>query len=76
MAGDATENVFNVIDAFTVPRLTYSVDRKKFLPDTKPASIFAGNLDSLPYVYRFYMHTKKKADLRLDQCTGLLVRQI
>ena len=44
MAGDATENVFNVIDAFTVPRLTYSVDRKKFLPDTKPASIFAGNL--------------------------------
>merc|ERR1711976_176751 len=41
VAGDATENVFNVIDAFTVPRLTYSVDRKKFLPDTKPASIFA-----------------------------------
>ena len=48
MAGDATENVFNVIDAFTVPRLAYSVDRKKFLPDSMPAKVFAGNVFFLP----------------------------
>ena len=47
MAGDASENVFNVIDAFTVPRLAYSVDRKKFLPDAKSASIFAGKFTLL-----------------------------
>ena len=50
MAGDATENVFNVIDAFTVPRLAYSVDRKKFLPDPMPAKVFAGNASFLPNV--------------------------
>ena len=32
-SGDSRENVLNIIDAFTVPRFTYSVDRKKFLPD-------------------------------------------
>ena len=32
-AGDSRENVLNIIDAFTVPRFTYSIDRKKFLPD-------------------------------------------
>ena len=47
VAGDASENVFNVIDAFSVPRLTYSVDRKKFIPDKQAglpeAKIFPGN---------------------------------
>merc|ERR1719369_807666 len=33
VAGDAAENVFNVIDAFNVPRFSYSLDRKKFLTD-------------------------------------------
>ena len=51
MAGDATENVFNVIDAFTVPRLAYSVDRKKFLPDSMPAKVFAGNFFSSPMLH-------------------------
>ena len=32
-SGDSRENVLNIIDAFAVPRFTYSVDRKKFLPD-------------------------------------------
>ena len=32
-SGDSRENVLNIIDAFSVPRFTYSVDRKKFLPD-------------------------------------------
>ena len=75
MAGDASENVFNVIDAFTVPRLAYSVDRKKFLPDAKSASIFAGKYYIFPYLGQLFFCAKKKA-LRLDQCTGLLVRQI
>lgn len=47
VAGDATENVFNVIDAFETPRFTYSLDRKKFLSDSSlglgKATIFAGN---------------------------------
>lgn len=78
MAGDATENVFNVIDAFTVPRLAYSVDRKKFLPDPMPAKVFAGNASFLPNVANTGTLDviQKKADERLDQCTGLLVRHI
>jgi hypothetical protein len=32
-AGDNGDKVFNVVDAFAVPRLSYSVDRKKFLPE-------------------------------------------
>ena len=47
VAGDTTENVFNVINAFEVPKLTYSLDRKKFLPDhtmgLPQAKLFAGN---------------------------------
>ena len=54
MAGDTTENVFNVIDAFEVPKLTYSLDRKKFLSDQSmglpQARLFAGDyFDLFPF---------------------------
>ena len=56
MAGDTTENVFNVIDAFEVPKLTYSLDRKKFLSDQSmglpQARLFAG--DYFLFVFLFY----------------------
>lgn len=46
-AGDDTAKVFNVINVFEVPRLSYSIDRKKFLPDAHfslpPPSLYAGN---------------------------------
>jgi len=56
VAGDTTENVFNVIDAFEVPKLTYSLDRKKFLSDQSmglpQARLFAG--DYFLFVFLFY----------------------
>ena len=42
MAGDASENVLNVIDAFSIPTFKYSVDRKKFFPQTSEKKILAG----------------------------------
>ena len=47
-SGDSRENVFNIIDAFAVPRFTFSVDRKKFLPDdilnVEPPKLYAGKV--------------------------------
>ena len=46
-AGDDEENVLNVIDAFDVPRFSYSEELKKYVPDStldlpKP-KIYAGS---------------------------------
>ncbi len=30
-----SEKVFYVVDAFSIPRLKYNIDRKKFLPATE-----------------------------------------
>lgn len=46
MGDDRDRDAFNVIDAFDVPRFTYSAERKKYLPDDalgKPKpSLYAG----------------------------------
>lgn len=53
-SGDSRENVLNIIDAFSVPRFTYSVDRKKFLPDDvlniESPKLYAG----MYYAFLFY----------------------
>ena len=64
MAGDASENVFNVIDAFTVPRFSYSLDRKKFLPDKSlgrpEPKLLAGKYNS---IFMYYLKKMMKEDL-------------
>ncbi len=51
-AGEEEGKIFNVVDAFSVPRLTYSGERKKYLPDKmagrdKEPSIYAGNIQDI-----------------------------
>ena len=46
--------MLNIINAFEVPRFTFSVDRKKFLPDetlnVEPPKLYAGkSIDYLAY---------------------------
>ena len=46
--------MFNIIDAFEVPRFTFSVDRKKFLPDdslnVERPKLYAGkSVNSMKY---------------------------
>ena len=44
---DGADKIFNVVDAFDVPRFSYVAERKKYLPDSelgKPEpSLYAGN---------------------------------
>ncbi len=45
---DGADKIFNVVDAFDVPRFSYVAERKKYLPDSelgKPEpSLYAGNM--------------------------------
>ena len=56
---DGAEKIFNVVDAFDVPRFSYVAERKKYLPDSelgKPEpSLYAGNNEG---------STRKKSILR------------
>ena len=63
MAGDASENVLNVIDAFSIPTFKYSVDRKKFFPQTSEKKILAGK------------KIKKKKDFQVQNVKGYVKRK-
>ncbi|XP_071499868.1 DNA polymerase epsilon subunit 2-like [Diadema antillarum] len=54
---EENEKVFNVIDAFGVPRFTYNSERKKFLPNSETPNLHAP--------------AKHKADLFLERYTIL-----
>ena len=75
VAGDTTENVFNVINAFEVPKLTYSLDRKKFLPDhtmgLPQAKLFAGNCFLVSFPMKEFSGTTREDYLHQFSIPGM-----
>ena len=61
-----SENVLNVIDVFSIPTFTYSVDRKKFFPQTSEKKILA-DADSKAnlFISRYLMLLQKTQRLNI-----------
>lgn len=61
---DDGDKAFTIIDAFSVPRFTFNVDRKKFLPSSGSVALHSNNPNAKPevrvHVYHIYLDGRKR----------------